>query len=206
MYPNEMNVFYLRGLNNLFYRYNTLKSFEVNCEVLNTKSILLVVDLQRGFLNQNTERVLNVINEAKRLLHYEICVYTKFFNSQKSSFTQILNWTKFQSGYEQELVLPVEDKDIVLSKNSYSAVTVDLKELIEKGQFDNVYLCGVDTDSCVLATAFELFDLGINPAIIIDACASSGGDSCHAAAELIMRRSFGNDNVKNLSHYIGGKI
>lgn len=167
---------------------------------------MLIVDAQRGFINSNTEKVLNVINDSRKLLNYEICVYTKFFNSQKTSFSKILNWNRFQSKDEQELILPVYDNDIILDKNSYSAVTCNLKKIIADGQYDNVYLCGLDTDSCVLATAFDLFDIGVKPTIIIDGCASSGGYSYHAAAELIMRRSFGNDNVNSLSYYIGGNI
>ena len=125
-----------------------------------TKSILLIVDLQRGFINPNTEKVLSVVSDAKKLLNYEICVYTKFFNTRETSFSQILNWNRFQSDDEQEIVLPPDDNDIILTKDSYSAVTSDLKRIIVEGEFDNVYLCGIDTDSCVLATAFELFDIG----------------------------------------------
>lgn len=171
-----------------------------------TKPFLIIVDLQKGFLNEHTKSIIEVIENAKNTLDYEVCVFTKFYNDMDTSFSQILNWKRFQSEEEQELVLKPCKQDVVISKNTYSAVTQELRELIKEYGCDRAYICGIDTDACVLATAFELFDNGIEPLVVIDACASSSGNNYHAAAELIMRRSFGNDNVNNLSEYIGGTL
>lgn len=160
-------------------------------EVIITKSILLIVDLQRGFITPETERVVGVIEKAINTLDYDICVYSKFFNNEKTSFSRILKWERFQSVEEQEMVLPVVSGDVVVSKDTSSAVTKELKQIIEEEKIERAYLCGIDTDSCVLATAFELFDNGVEPVIIIDGCASTGGDEFHHAAEMIMKRSFG---------------
>lgn len=173
-------------------------------EVIITKSILLIVDLQCGFITPKTESVVGVIEKAINTLDYEVCVYSKFYNNEETSFSRILNWRKFRSAKEQEIVLPIGSRDIVVSKDTYSAVTEELKRIVKEEKIERVYLCGIDTDSCVLATAFELFDNGIEPAIIIDGCASTGGDECHHAAEIIMKRSFGKENVDLLLNYTGG--
>lgn len=166
----------------------------------------MIVDLQRGFVTPKTERVIGVIERAINTLEYDVCVYSRFYNNKETSFTRILNWERFQSAEEQEIVLPIAKKDLVVSKNTYSAVTNELKHIINSHQIERVYLCGIDTDSCVLATAFELFDNGIEPVIIIDGCASTGGDEIHHAAETIMRRSFGKENVNPLAYYTGGNV
>lgn len=171
----------------------------------NTKTILLIVDLQHGFIKPCTKSVINVVKRAINDLQYDVCIYSRFYNTEETSFSRFLNWERFQSTEEQEIVLPVDKKDIIVSKDTYSAVTKELKSIIEEGEYKRAYVCGIDTDSCVLATAFELFDNGIEPLIIIDGCASTGGNEYHQAAELIMKRSFGKNNVNCLSYYIGGK-
>lgn len=168
-------------------------------------TLLIIIDVQKGFINDNTRKVLPVIDKAKNELKYDRCVLTKFFNSDETSFSQILNWKRFQTDDEQELSAQCDDNDIILYKNTYSAVTDELKALIKERHYKKAYICGIETDSCVLATAFELFDNGIEPMIIIDGCASMRGDEFHNAAELIMRRSFGDDNVQSLEWYLGGK-
>ena len=179
--------------------------FVFRIEVRITKSILLIVDLQRGFITPKTKKVIDVIENAINTLDFEVCVYSRFYNNEETSFSRILNWERFQSVEEQEIVLPIVDGNKIVSKDTYSAVTRDLKRIIEECKIERAYLCGIDTDSCVLATAFELFDNGVEPVIIIDGCASTGGDEYHHAAELIMKRSFGKENVNPLSCYIGGK-
>jgi nicotinamidase-related amidase len=165
------------------------------------KSALLIIDLQRGFINQDTCKIVDVVNSAKNYLDYDLCIYTEFYNNDDSSFSRILNWYEFQSEKEREIVIPIQRGELIMSKNTYSAINEDLKCILNTG-YDKVYVCGVDTEACVLATAYDLFDMGIKPLIIIDACASSGGVSYHSAAALIMRRSFGNDSVNNLSCFL----
>ena len=167
-----------------------------------TDSLLIIVDVQNGFVNDNTREVLDVVNKAKEKLKYDVCVLTKFFNSEETSFSQILNWKRFQTEEEQELSVGIEKHDKVIYKSTYSAVTDELKTLISQNRYKKAYVCGIETDSCVLATAFELFDNGVEPMIIIDGCASMRGPEYHNAAELIMRRSFGDDNVKSLNQYL----
>ena len=43
-------------------------------------------------------------------------------------------------------------------KYTYSAVNRDLIEYISKNSIDEIYLCGFDTDGCILKTAFDLFE------------------------------------------------
>ena len=174
-------------------------------EVMNVGNLLIVIDIQKGFINTKTRKALEIVEKAKKRLEYDVCVLTKFFNSDETSFSQFLHWKRFQTEKEQELAIEIEEKDKTIYKNTYSAVTDDLKSLICNGKYKKAYICGVETDSCVLATAFELFDNGVKPMIIIDGCASMRGKKFHKAAELIMRRSFGDENVKSLEYYLGGQ-
>lgn len=105
---------------------------------------------------------------------------------------------------DQNLVLPLMDKDMVFDKTSYSPLTDDFLDFLTKERFDAAYICGIETDSCVLATAFALFDMGIKPIIIIDCCATCAGDELQSAAIMIMDRAFGKENIKMLNDLCNG--
>ena len=50
---------------------------------------------------------------------------------------------------------------------------------------------GIDTDMCVLKVALDLFDLGIEPVILVDCCASTAGLQAHLAGLSILSRNLG---------------
>lgn len=56
---------------------------------------------------------------------------------------------------------------------------------------DPATVMGFDTDACVLATCFNLFEAGINFQVDTRGCASADPD-LHDAAVSIMQRNFGN--------------
>ena len=166
------------------------------------KRLLIIIDVQHGFINDNTVGVIDKIIAAKNCLHYDKCVFTKYLNCDESNFVRFINWDHLKSTEEQRLVLPVGSDDAVFEKASYSALTDEFVAFLKEGEYDSAYLCGIETDSCVLATAYDLFDFGVKPIILIDCCASAGGEGFHSAAKVIMRRSFGSANVNDLNHYI----
>lgn len=56
---------------------------------------------------------------------------------------------------------------------------------------DTVDVLGFDTDACVLAACFELFDLKCNFRILSDLRWSSGGEAMHTCGLSVMSRQFG---------------
>ena len=62
---------------------------------------------------------------------------------------------------------------------------------ISKNSIDEIYLCGFDTDGCILKTAFDLFENNIKAYILQDYCMSSGGEKYHYEAIDILKRSIG---------------
>ena len=128
---------------------------------------LLVVDMQKGFVNKNNKplikRIANLIDKA----NFDLIVATKFENFTNSQYEKWLRWTKIKSETEQEIVSEIASKvDVVISKTSYSLPDEELKKWFHIQ--DEVYLCGTDYDACVLAIAFQLFDHNIRPYILID--------------------------------------
>ena len=58
-----------------------------------------------------------------------------------------------------------------------------------------MFICGIDTDCCVLTTAVNLFEVGIRPIVLTQYCASNGGESSHQAALTCMGRLIGSHHL-----------
>ena len=64
-------------------------------------------------------------------------------------------------------------------------------ELAKTHGWTDLYITGMDTESCVLATALHAFELGFTPWVVKDACASHAGEPVHEAGILVMGRFLG---------------
>lgn len=90
------------------------------------------------------------------------------------------------SGNETEihnsLINFINEKNI-FTKTSYSIFKSKwFNEYLEKNKITSLYLCWVDTDACVLASAFEAFDLGFDIKIIKELSYSGSGKNLHNSA------------------------
>jgi nicotinamidase-related amidase len=65
---------------------------------------------------------------------------------------------------------------------------------VERGA-DTVVVCGIATDSCVLATAIDLFEYGLRPIVVKDACGSHAGRKAHEAGLFIIERFIGSKQL-----------
>ena len=164
------------------------------------KNVLVVIDLQVGFINDNTVKVTNNIQELLHSEKYDAVIATKFTNMPGSSFDSFLGWAGMLDEKEKELLPFVEEyADCVISKCSYSCVNTNFIQSLVAfcGSLpEEVTLVGVDTDACVLAIAIDLFEMGIKPIIIEDCVGSSGGEECHEAGMLILKRSIGKGQIR----------
>lgn len=164
------------------------------------KNVLVVIDLQVGFIHDKTIKVVNNIRDLLDRGKYDAVIATKFTNMPGSSFDSFLGWKGMLDEKEKELLPFVEEyADCVISKCSYSCVNTNFIQSLVAfcGSLpEEVTLVGVDTDACVLATAIDLFEIGIKPIIIEDCVGSSGGDECHEAGMLILKRSIGKEQIR----------
>ena len=69
-----------------------------------------------------------------------------------------------------------------------------LNELRQSGTTE-VSLCGIDTDACVMATALDLFQNGIRPVVLAEACASHAGPDYHEAGLKLLARLIGREQI-----------
>ena len=157
---------------------------------------LILVDVQAGFRTAETEHVIEkildlTVSAQKAKLPI---ILTRFVNLPDSLFRKELNWKDCSEDHpSSQLIEELTDASIrypVVRKFGYSSGGVLAAHCRARG-IARPLIVGIDTDSCVLACASELFDSGIAPVIETNACASTGGAEMHAAGVSLMRRMLG---------------
>jgi nicotinamidase-related amidase len=165
------------------------------------KPVLVVVDVQNGFITNHSKPVVPVIVDLVRRWqesHGDV-VFTRYLNYPGSPFERLMGWTKIADGPEAELVAEltpyVGPHTPIIDKHIYSLFTSEGTRLINERGWTDLYLCGIDTDVCVLKTAADAFERDLTPWILKDACASHAGPEAHNAGLLIARRFIGANQI-----------
>ncbi|MFD5881051.1 isochorismatase family cysteine hydrolase [Streptomyces yangpuensis] len=166
---------------------------------------LVVVDVQRGFVNRHSE---HAVPEVVRLVEAWTAaglpvVFARFHNPPGSPYERISGWTRLRTPEEQALVAELEpyvgSAAAVIDKSVSSALTEDLVRVVAEQHWTDLVICGIDTDSCVYDTAVAAYHGGLTPWIVTDACASTGGVEVHQAALLLARRNIGADQLLTIA-------
>lgn len=160
------------------------------------KKLLLVIDVQRDFINQNTSKTLDNLKKLIDLKKYDLVAFTRFINDKSNILYKKLNYKGCMTAKQQEIVIHTVNYKI-FDKRVYTAVNSELKQFIEKNKIDEIYLCGFDTDACILKTALDLFENNYCVKIIENCCMSSYGKEVHQNAINILKKLIGEKNIIN---------
>lgn len=153
------------------------------------RPVLMVVDVQHGFVNDQSAHVVPVVAVLTRawLDAGGQVIFTRYRNEPGSLYERLIGWYELHA--EQQIALAPEVESFlaepgtsVVDKTVYTALTAEGLALIEAGGYTDVVVCGIATDACVLATVISAFDHGLTPWVVTDACASNA--SRHEAAEV----------------------
>lgn len=170
-----------------------------------SNTLLLVVDVQNGFINEHTERVIEPVNSligVFRRCHRDVA-FTRFVNVPDSGHARWIGWTRFMQAPENALYEGVDVGDApVFVKHGYTAFTESFTEYVAEKSIERLVLCGIATDGCVLKTAVDAFERGIEPVVVVDACASHAGREVHEAGLLLLGRFIGKGQLKSVSDMV----
>lgn len=159
--------------------------------------ILLVVDVQDGYINEVTKKVPKEIEKHIKNFNYDLVIATRFINKADSLHKSELNMQDMTMlSPHAKLVENIGSlADIVIMKSTYTSLTVDVAKLLEKNKVEEVYIAGFNTDTSIMATALELFDKGIKPKILSNLCGSVNGTEVNDSALQILKGALGEDNI-----------
>ncbi len=157
------------------------------------KKALIVVDVQNYFVNDYTKSIPNKIANFIQSSKFDLVLFTKFVNYKNSNFFKLLNWRKClcppDTDIHPVLVKFINDNNL-FKKASYSIFKSDkLVKSLKKSNINQIFLCGIDIDACVLSSAFEGFDLGYQVHILKDLSLSHSGKKLDSAAFEIINKN-----------------
>ncbi len=162
--------------------------------ISNNKSLLLIIDVQSDFINKNTKDLPKKIEKELTKNRFNFYGFTMFINDINSLFFTKLNYEGCMD--EKGKCLAVNNKNYpIFKKTIYSALNEELKKFIIENNISNIYLCGIDTDACVLKTALDLFENNYNVFVIENLCMSHSGKKNHDFAIKLLKKLIGNGSV-----------
>lgn len=156
--------------------------------------LLIVIDVQKAFINENTNQIIEKINDLINSNSFENIIFTRFINYNDSIWVKKLNYKECISDDSKRVMVDTKD-NLLFDKNTYSSLTNELKQYIKDNNINNIYLCGIDTECCVLKTALDLFEENYNVYVLKDYCACTYGELRHNNAIEIIKRNIGNKYV-----------
>ncbi|MBR8837977.1 MAG: cysteine hydrolase [Stigonema ocellatum SAG 48.90 = DSM 106950] len=160
------------------------------------KSCIFVIDVQNGFIRESTEHVVKRIESLLNQSIFDFVVFTRFLNTLDSPWVKFLNWQHLISEQERKLADPLQPfAKVVFDKYTYSSVNQETIAFLKRNKIDTVFICGIDTDCCVMETAVDLFEQLIHPYVLTHYSASNGGQESHEAAIRVLSRLIGRNNV-----------
>lgn len=150
---------------------------------------ILIIDLQKGFINEHTRHLPQKI--ADMLAHHRFAsvIATRYCNTPETACYRLGGWRDCMEGTPDAEIVPevLPHVQRVFEKHTFTGCTQTLRRFLHEQQFDRLYLCGVNTDCCVLATVFSCYDAVQDLAVIGDLCGSTLGEHKHRNALELMR-------------------
>ncbi len=168
------------------------------------KNILLIVDMQKGFLQ--SDRTKELLSKVEALLNkniFDVVIATRFFNADNSIFEKSFGWTGLKREEEQEIPLELRKHiDYFEDKYIYNCVNSNFVQRLcqlNGGNYpEKIFIVGVDTECCVLTIATSLFENNIRPIVLSEYVDSNGGKESHIAGLIALRRLIGENQISGI--------
>lgn len=150
--------------------------------------------MQEGFRYKTNEKIIPNIKKLIKQFKGKI-IFTKFQNKKNSHFEKILNWKKFQNKKDQEVM--TELKELVketITHTNYTVLNTALKKYIKLHKINEITICGIYTDVCIIKTTMDLFDVKILVKVVENATITQYNNDQNQTLKSI-RRIIGKENV-----------
>jgi len=160
---------------------------------------LLVVDVQIGFINDFTHHIPQRITKLLQRHDYQPILFTRFVNTVDGPYWRFLNWHSCDRKPDTRLVPELEavaKPELIFSKKGVCGLPDELIGYLQVQQIQRLSVVGIDTDMCVLKIAMDLFDIGIEPILLTDCCASTAGLQAHLAGLAVLSRNIGAQRLR----------
>ena len=145
------------------------------------KKVLLIIDVQKSAVIKP-----EIAQKIEKLQYEYDVIFVSKFTNKNSPLLNLLNW----SGYDdEELAFKPKNNAFIYTKTGYSSYLPEMKE------FEEIHICGFDTDACVYKTAMDLAEIGVRPVVLKDYCFSANQEF-HDMGMKLLERNIGVMNIK----------
>ena len=161
---------------------------------------LLIVDVQPGFINSFTHHIPQRIARLIQRDRYAPLLFTRFINETDGPYQKFLDWHSCDREPEINIVPELEpfvQESCVFSKSGLCGMPDDLAGYLQEQHVKRISIVGIDTDMCVLKIAMDIFDIGIEPIVLTDCCASTAGLQAHLAGLAVLSRNIGAQRLRD---------
>lgn len=156
-------------------------------------SALVIIDVQNFFVKEGTRDLPDKIATYIKKNAFDFVLFTVFINTQGSNLFRLRNWNKCTTPPDTDIhhtLSPYVTSNNVFEKTAFSAFKAkSFKRFLERNAISTLYLCGINTDACVLATAFDGFDLGYEIVVVRELCKSLSGKEIGDSALQIINKN-----------------
>lgn len=157
------------------------------------KNALVVVDVQNYYMNSHTKNLPEKIAKLIENSNFDFVVFTKFVNDRNSSLSKLLNWKECSSSPDTDIVKQLKKfirKGNVFEKNTYSVFkSLALKKFLKDNKIGELFFCGLDADACILASAYDGFDMGYRVRVLEKLSLSHCGKAFEKGAMKIINKN-----------------
>ncbi len=158
------------------------------------KKALLIVDVQKGFVNEKTKHIPSLVERLQ--YNYDLVIATRFINLPDSQYRRLIHWSRLSPETDEiELAFKPKEATVIIDKYIYSCVDDTFIRLLNDHYIDAVDICGIDTDICVTKCAVDLFERNITPFVLKDYCATHADADIQESALIILARYIGSSQI-----------
>ncbi|MBK2143493.1 cysteine hydrolase family protein [Francisella tularensis] len=157
-----------------------------------SKNALVIIDVQNYFVNEHTKTLPQKIRKLIQTNDFNYIIFSKYINNLKSNHYNIFKWEECQNSPDIDIhpeLLEFTNSKNFFEKNTYSIFKSTMLNFLKQKNINKIYLTGIDIDACVLASAFDGFDLGYDIEILQDFCLSHFGEEFKHSALKIMHKN-----------------
>ena len=152
-----------------------------------SRRVLIMIDLQKGFVSKPTEKVVQFVVKLLEKEKFDLVIQFRWENYMGSQYEEQLGYQAVGNSSETEMCFPYAT-DHIITRTCYSCWGPEMERLVNKD--DEIFIVGLETDACVMGTLFSLWDNGYKFKVYEEGVGTPDRDLQKAAIRMI-KRQFG---------------
>lgn len=153
------------------------------------KKLLIVVDMQKAFINESTKGIDLRIKDFIEKSGIKNVVATRYINHKDTACYKFEGWKECMKGDEcteiSDILKPYIEREFL--KDKYSCWNEEMKKYVKDGRYDMLYFVGVNTGCCVLHSVYDCYNDVVECKVIEDLCGSTSGRELHDTAITVIK-------------------